>query len=202
MCETGSGGTPLSSNKSYYDGGKIPWLVSGEVAQGEITRCGKFITELGLKNSAARVFPKDTVVVAMYGATAGQVGLLRIEACTNQAVCGIFPNEKFVPKFLYYALLEKKTELISQAVGNAQPNISQIKIKSTIVARPPLSEQRRIVAILDKAFERIDMAGANTEKNLANAHELFNNYLDLSLSSQERDGFRPGLGTSRHSRTG
>ena len=177
VCETGSGGTPLSSNKLYYEGGTIPWLVSGEVAQGEITHCEKFITDLGLKNSSARVFPKDTVVVAMYGATSGQVGLLRIEACTNQAVCGIFPNKSFLPKFLFYALLEKKSELIAQATGNAQPNISQIKIKNTIIAKPALPEQKRIVAILDEAFEGISTAVANAEKNLANARELFESYL-------------------------
>jgi restriction endonuclease S subunit len=67
----------------------------------------------------------------MYGATAGQVGILRFKAATNQAVCGIFPNDQFVPEFLFYLLLSRKDELIAKAAGNAQPNISQLKIKAT-----------------------------------------------------------------------
>jgi type I restriction enzyme S subunit len=178
----GSGGTPLTSKREYYAGGTIPWLQSGEVAQGEVRTANNFITQAGFENSAARIFPRDTVLVAMYGATAGQVGILRFEASTNQAICGIFPNEKFRPKFLYYALLSKKNELISRAVGNAQPNISQVKIKNTYVPVPPLVEQKRIVAILDEAFEGIDTAIANAEKNLANARELFDSFLQTMFA--------------------
>jgi type I restriction enzyme, S subunit len=182
----GSGGTPLTSKREYYEGGTIPWLQSGEVAQGEILASANFITQAGFENSATRLFPPDTVLVAMYGATAGQVGILRFEAATNQAICGILPNGKFHPKFLYYALLSKKGELIFRAVGNAQPNISQIKIKSTLVPAPPFPEQRRIVSILDQAFEGIDTAVANTKKNLANARELFESSLQAIFNRQGR----------------
>jgi len=151
VCKTGSGGTPLSSRKEYYEGGSIPWLLSGEVAQGNVHEAKNFITKAGLENSAAKLFPQDTVLVAMYGATAGQVGILRFEAATNQAVCGILPNDKFIPEFLFFFLLAKKGELVAQATGNAQPNISQIKIKNTEVPIPPLSEQQRIVGLLDEA---------------------------------------------------
>jgi len=177
VCKTGSGGTPLKDRKEYYKGGTIPWLMSGEVSQGEVWEATKFITQNGLDNSAARIFPKDTVLVAMYGATAGQVGILRFEAATNQAVCGIFPNPQFVPEFLFYFLLSKKDELVAQATGNAQPNISQIKIKNTEVPVPPLPEQRRIVGILNEAFEGIATATANVEKNLHNARTLFESHL-------------------------
>ena len=131
VCQTGSGGTPLSSRKEYYEGGTVPWLLSGEVSQGEVHAATKFITKQGLENSAARLFPKDTVLIAMYGATAGQVGILRFEAATNQAVCGILPNKQFVPEFLFYYFLAKKDDLVAQAAGNAQPNISQIKRPAT-----------------------------------------------------------------------
>lgn len=188
VCKTGAGGTPLKSKKEYYEGGKIPWLLSGEVAQGEIFKSENFITQTGLENSSAKIFPINTVLVAMYGATAGQVGILRFEAATNQAVCGILPNEKFIPEFIYYVLLLKKAELISQATGNAQPNISQIKIKNTEIPIPPLPEQKRIVAILDEAFEGIDRAISNTEKNLSNARELFESYLN-SIFSQKGEGW-------------
>jgi type I restriction enzyme, S subunit len=190
----GSGGTPLTSKREYYEGGTIPWLQSGEVAQGEILAAANFITQAGFENSATRLFPPDTVLVAMYGATAGQVGILRFEAATNQAICGILPNAKFHPKFLYYALLSKKGELISRAVGNAQPNISQIKIKSTYVPVPPFPEQRRIVTILDEAFEGIDTAVANTEKNLANARALFNQFLNSTFNSDMNRWNRKKIG--------
>jgi len=188
VCKTGSGGTPLSSRKEYYEGGNIPWLVSGEVAQGNVREAKNFITKEGLENSAAKLFPKDTVLVAMYGATAGQVGILRFEAATNQAVCGILPNDKFVPEFLFYFLLAKKDELVAQATGNAQPNISQIKIKNTEVPVPPLSEQQRIVGVLDEAFEGLATAKANAEKNLQNARALFESHLQ-SVFNQRGGGW-------------
>lgn len=149
VCETSSGGTPLKAHKDYYENGLIPWLLSGEVSQGNILKATNFITEKGLKNSSAKLFPSNTVLIAMYGATAGQVGILRFEATTNQAICGILPNEKFLSEFLYYCFISKKKELVAQAVGGAQPNISQIKIKNTIIPFPSLQDQYRIITELD-----------------------------------------------------
>lgn len=177
VCDTGAGGTPLKAHKDYYEGGTIPWLMSGEVSQGEVFEAKNFITEKGLKNSSAKLFPINTVLVAMYGATAGQVGILKFEACTNQAVCGILPNDKTIPEYLFYCFLSKKEELVAQAVGGAQPNISQIKIRNTKIPLPPLPEQQRIVSILDEAFAAIAKAKANAEQNLKNAKELFESYL-------------------------
>jgi type I restriction enzyme S subunit len=188
VCKTGSGGTPLKDRREYFEGGTIPWLMSGEVSQGEVWEAAKFITQKGLDNSAAKIFPKDTVLVAMYGATAGQVGILRFEAATNQAICGVFPNPQFVPEFLFYFLLSKKDDLVAQAIGNAQPNISQIKIKNTEVPVLPLPEQQRIVGILDKTFEGIATAKANAEKNLQNATALFETHLQ-SVFTQRRKGW-------------
>lgn len=188
ICKTGAGGTPLKSHKDYYEGGDVPWLLSGEVGQGEIYQVKNFITKKGLDNSSAKLFPPNTVLIAMYGATAGQVGILRIEAATNQAVCGIYPNDKLLPEFIYYCFLAKKEELVSQAVGNAQPNISQSKIRNTEVPILPLPEQKQIVAILDEAFEAIDQARANIEKNIQNAQELFQSKLNEVFFQQE-DGW-------------
>ncbi|MGL5488479.1 MAG: restriction endonuclease subunit S [Shewanella sp.] len=188
LCKTSSGGTPLKSKKEYYEGGSIPWLLSGEVAQGEIIQATNFITQKGLENSSAKLFPPNTVLVAMYGATAGQVGVLRIEASTNQAVCGIFPNEYFVPEFLFYLLLSRKDELIAKAAGNAQPNISQQKIRDTLVPIVPLPDQQRIVDILDEAFEAIAVTRANAEQNRQNARALFESYLQ-SVFSQRGNGW-------------
>jgi restriction endonuclease S subunit len=161
--ETSSGGTPLRSKNEYYEGGTIPWVKSGEVAQGFVTNTEEKITELGLKNSSAKIFPVNTVLVAMYGATAGQVGLLKIEATTNQAVCGIFPNDKIIPEFLYQILKSKTDYMISLGSGGAQPNISQAIIRNLEIPLPPLETQRQIVdeiaahqRIIDGARQVVD----------------------------------------------
>ena len=107
VLKTGAGGTPLKSKKEFYKDGKISWLLSGAISEKEISKSKTFITEAGLKNSSAKIFPPDTVLVAMYGATAGQVGILRFPSATNQAVCGIYPSERYLPEFLYYFLVVK-----------------------------------------------------------------------------------------------
>ena len=205
--KTSAGGTPLRSRKEYFDGGDIPWLMSGEVAQREIFSCENFITPEGLANCSARLLPIDSVLIAMYGATAGQVGVLKFEACTNQAVCALHPNERFLPPFVYFALLSQQQHLIDSAVGNAQPNLSQIKLRKVRIPVPPPAEQRRIVGILDEAFEGIATAKANAEKNLQNARALFESHLQ-SVFTQRGEGWRQktlaeiattfGRGKSRH----
>lgn len=141
VLKTTSGGTPSKEHSEYYTNGNIPWLTSGEVAQGLIYKIKNRITEQGLANSSAKWLPVNTVVIAMYGATAGQVGLLKIATTANQAVCGILPNNHFNPLYLYYAVLQKKDWMISQCMGGAQPNISQSIIKKMEIAQPPLNEQ-------------------------------------------------------------
>ena len=145
VCETTSGGTPLRSNSKYYENGNVPWLKSGEVAQGYIFFSQEKITDEGLKNSSAKLLPIDTVLVAMYGATAGQIGLLKIVASTNQAICGILPNSIFVPEFLYFYLLGRSEELLNMGTGGAQPNISQTIIRDLSVPMPDIEEQKKIV---------------------------------------------------------
>ena len=194
VCKTGSGGTPLKSRKEFYENGTIPWLMSGEVSQGEVHEATRFITKKGLENSSARIFPINTVLVAMYGATAGQVGILKFEASTNQAVCGILPSEQFIPEFLYYFFLSKKDALISQATGNAQPNISQIKIKNISVPIINLDQQQRIVAILDQAFEGIAKARTNAEQNLQNARALFESHLQSVFTERGEGWVKKKLG--------
>lgn len=158
ICQTASGGTPNSSTREYYENGTINWLKSGEVRQGLIYSAEQKITELGLKNSSAKIFPVDTVLVAMYGATAGQVGLLKVGSATNQAICGILPSDKILPKFLFYLLKGKKEFLITQSTGGAQPNISQKIIRNLQIPLPSLSIQENIVAELDGYQKIIDGA--------------------------------------------
>jgi type I restriction enzyme S subunit len=125
-----------------------------------------------MENSSAKIFPVNTVVVAMYGATAGQVGILRISATTNQAVCGILPSDSYSSEFMYYQLVSLKEEMVSQAQGGAQPNISQIKIKNLEIILPPLSVQKGIVAKLDAAKERCEKLKAEAERGLKAAENL------------------------------
>jgi type I restriction enzyme M protein len=161
--KTSSGGTPLKEKDEYYKNGTIPWLRSGEVAQGYITASELFITEEGLKSSSAKMFPIDTVLVAMYGATAGQVGILKFEASTNQAVCGILPNEKAVPEYLYLILKSQKEYLISLSGGGAQPNISQKIIRELKIPLPPLAIQQEIVAEIEGYQKIVDGAKSVVE---------------------------------------
>jgi len=155
VCKTTSGGTPLKSKREYYENGTIPWLKSGEVDQGLIYESEEMITEKGLKNSSAKIFPVNTVLVAMYGATAGKVGLLKFESTTNQAVCGILPNDKFIPEFLYMYLRTRTGEMVRLSGGGAQPNISQTIIKALEIPLPSIEIQKQLVAEAEKEEEII-----------------------------------------------
>ena len=176
--KTGAGGTPLKSKKEYYEGGNIKWLLSGAVCERDIHDSKTHISEDGLANSSAKIFPKDTVLVAMYGATAGQVGILRTEAATNQAVCGIYPSSDYLPEFLYYYLTNYKETLLLEVSGVAQPNLSQIKIKNIPLPLISLAEQQRIVAKLDAAFAEIDRAIEVATSCLENTKAIINSTLN------------------------
>ena len=184
VCKTGAGGTPLKSKKEYYENGNIPWLCSGEVKQGNIYSSNKFITQKGLDNSSAKLFPKDTVVIAMYGATAGDVGILRFETSTNQAVCGILPNDILIPEFIYYSFSYRKNELIAQATGNAQPNISQIKIKNTLIPILEKKEQLKIIEELDSLKEQTKQLENHYKQKLKNLEELKKSILQKAFSGE------------------
>jgi len=153
---TTSGGTPLKSNKNFYQGGTVPWLLSGEVGNYEITEARKFITEEALARTSAKKVESNSVLVAMYGATAGEVGLLTFPSTTNQAVCSILPAKNQLPRFVYYALLESKGRLVAQAAGNAQPNISQAKIRELPYPMVAIKAQEEVVQRLDDSRLQID----------------------------------------------
>lgn len=152
--KTQSGGTPSSKKREYYEGGDIPWLTSGEVNLGVIRATKSFITKDGLDNSSAKWTPKGSVLVAMYGATAGKVGLLEVPVTTNQAVCSILPRDGYEPYYLYHAVSAKEQWMISKTAGAAQPNISQGIIRAMEIPDPPLSVQRQFanfILQLDKS---------------------------------------------------
>lgn len=159
ICKTTSGGTPSRKNQSYYQNGTIPWVKSGELENNIITTSEEFITEEGLLNSSAKIFPAGTLLIALYGATIGKLAFLGIDAATNQAVCGIFQNENVSLKYLYYYLLFQRPNLVKQGVGGAQPNISQTILKKLEISYPDsITEQQRIVARIEELFSELDKA--------------------------------------------
>jgi type I restriction enzyme S subunit len=155
VCHTTSGGTPNRGNPKYY-AGNIPWVKSGELDKGLITETEEKISEEGLKSSSAKLFPKGTLLIALYGATIGKLAFLGVEAATNQAICGIFENEKVNSKFLYYFLFWKKASLVKQSFGGAQPNISQTILRSLDLPFPPLPEQAAIVAKIEELLSDLE----------------------------------------------
>ncbi len=178
VCKTSSGGTPSKSHSEYYEGGIIPWLRSGEVNQMYISKTELFITEEGLANSSAKWFPENTVVIAMYGATVGQVGILCKMMTTNQAICGIFPNESFIPIYLYHFLLSKKEEYIKLASGGAQPNISQNIIRDTLVCCP----KKELQQLFAQKIEAVEKQKGLIKQSIAETEELFNSRMDYYFS--------------------
>ena len=154
FCRTGSGGTPSRSNSKFFENGTIPWVKSGELKNRYITSVEEYITELAVEKSSAKLVSKGSLLIAMYGATVGEVSQLTFDATTNQAICNIAPDENVCDvNYLYRFLEASKPYLLSRRVGGGQPNISQGIIKDLEVPLPSLSEQRRIASILDKADE-------------------------------------------------
>lgn len=155
ICKTTSGGTPSRRNPEFYQG-SIPWVKSGELEKGIIYDTEEKITKDAIKDSSAKVFPKGTLLIALYGATIGKMAFLGVDAATNQAVCGIFKNDNADLKYLYYFLLFKRPKLVQQGIGGAQPNISQTILKDLDVPLPPLPIQQAIVARLEALFSELD----------------------------------------------
>lgn len=150
-----SGATPARANTDYY-GGKIPWLKTGDLNDGDIIDTSEYITELALKNTSVRLNPVGSVLMAMYGATIGKIGILKIDATTNQACCACIPYNGIFNKYLFYFLLSYRKDFIKMGAGGAQPNISKEKIVNTTIPLPPLAEQKRIVAKIEELLPLCD----------------------------------------------
>ena len=150
-----SGGTPSRSNKTYY-GGNIPWLKTGDLNDGWISYIPESITEEAVANSSAKINPTGSVLIAMYGATIGKLGILTFPATTNQACCACIEFNAIIQLYLFYFLLSQRNEFIAKGGGGAQPNISKEIIVNTFIPLPPLSEQQRIVMEIEKWFALID----------------------------------------------
>lgn len=189
IADTSSGGTPNRGMIEYYNG-DIPWVKSGELKDGIITNCDEYITAAGLKNSSAKLFPKGTLLVAMYGANIGKTGVLDFDATTNQAVCAIFPKVDISKDFLFWYFKQQRIEFIAIGKGGAQPNISQTVINNASIVVPDPKIQKKIVDFLE-AIEQ----GKGIDNNffipevLEDVERIYkykNSYIDLSDSFENQ----------------
>lgn len=152
-----SGGTP-NKKKPEYHNGDIPWVTTSNLEDGPIRQVQNGITKAGLENSSAKLFPEGTLLMAMYGATIGKLGILKIKAATNQACAALLPSEanRDCIQYVYFYLLSKREDFKKAGKGGAQPNISQTVVKQTSIPVPPLNEQCRIVEKIETLFARLD----------------------------------------------
>ena len=150
-----SGVTPSRLRKDYY-GGNIPWLKTGDLNDGIITNIPEFITEKALEETSVKLNPTDSILIAMYGATIGKIGILSFPATTNQACCACL-DYKIDKMYIFYFLLSNRINFVSMGGGGAQPNISKEKIVNTTFPLPPLAEQKRIVSKIEELFHQLNM---------------------------------------------
>ena len=148
-----SGGTPSRTHSEYYEDGTIPWVKTGDLKDKYLFETDEKISQLGLENSSARIYLKNTVLLAMYGATIGATSILKIDAATNQACAASSPREDTLPEYLCAFLESQKDKFIKDAVGGAQPNLSAGYLKTIEFKLPSLEQQTRITRNLSKIDE-------------------------------------------------
>lgn len=171
IAQTASGGTPDRSRADYFGPG-IPWVKSGELGDSLVHETSEQITGLGLRNSSAKIFPKGTLCIALYGATVGRLGILGIDAATNQAVCGIFLPPQVHTGFAYHFLESIRASLVGSGRGGAQPNISQEIVRRTLLPLPPRQEQEQIVAEVERRLSVVDEIEKQVDAGLRRAARL------------------------------
>jgi type I restriction enzyme S subunit len=195
VARTTSGGTPNRSNKDFYNG-TIPWVKSGELDDNFLDGTEEHISEEGLKKSSAKLFPIGTILMAMYGATVGKTAILKIEAATNQAICGIIADEtRASTEFLRYQLIFFRKKLLSERYGGAQPNISQTIIKNIRLRLPSLTEQLLIAHALSTVQTAIEqqtrLIALTRELKSALMHKLFTEGLRGEKQKETEMGLVP-----------
>ena len=181
-----SGGTPNTGTSSYYNG-NIPWLRTQEVGYGDIWDTEIKITELGLNNSSAKLIPENCVIVAMYGATVGKVGINKIPLSTNQACANIQLNEEISHYRYVYHFLLSQYEYIKSLGAGSQTNIHAQIIKKLQIPVPPLEIQKEIVRILDKFTDLTAELTADLTAELTARKKQYNYYREQLLSFEDRE---------------
>ncbi len=161
VARTSSGGTPRRSHPEYYENGTIPWLKIGDLNDSTVDTTEERITALGLEESSADLLPAGTLLLAIYGSI-GKLGVLGMEAATNQAICAIHPDEEMVSRdYLFWFFLSQRSSLLNAGYGGTQANISQKFLRTLPIPVPPPSEQSAIVSRLTEMFVRVDELGRN-----------------------------------------
>ena len=163
----GSGTTPKSGRKDYYSEEGIPFLQTGDLNDGFINETSKHITEKALRDTNLKLYPKGSLVVAMYGATIGKLGILNIDTTVNQACCVLPTSDRVGNKFAMYILSTAKADLLLKSRGGGQPNISQDTIRNEKIVVPPLAEQNEIVQYIEHSCTPIDGAISNATKQIS-----------------------------------
>ena len=153
-----AGSTPSRSNPELYNG-NIPWLKTGDLTDGDINEIPECISKKALESCSMRLNPIGSVLIAMYGATIGKLGILKIEATTNQACCACVPYNGIYNKYLFYYLMSQKKDFTEKAEGGAQPNISREKLVVHLLPLPPYEEQKRIVDTIEKMLPLCEKLG-------------------------------------------
>ena len=167
VSQTGSGGTPPTGQQEYYGEG-IPWVTSSELREQTITSTTETISERAISEIASlKLHSKGSVVIAMYGATIGRLGILGTPATVNQACCACKASQHINSNFLYHWLLANKDNLSALGQGGGQPNLSQEIIREFPIVLPPLEEQAAIVRFLNHADEQIQRYIASKERLIA-----------------------------------
>jgi restriction endonuclease S subunit len=157
--KTLAGGTPSTDNLLYWEGGTIPWLPSGMVHNNVINNNTheKYITELGLKESATKIIPKESTLVALTGATCANIAYLTFQATANQSVVAIVNNKKIsLSKYVYYALLANRQQILTKRTGGAQSGINEQDVKNLVITFPQIELQEKISKYLDEKIHLID----------------------------------------------
>ena len=154
VCDCVLGGTPSRAKTEYWNG-SIPWINSGEVNNFRIIKPSETITELGLSKSATKLLPAKTTVLAITGATLGQISLLEIDACANQSVVGIIPNENYPYEYIYPLIKQNINKLTSHKTGGAQQHINKQNVESLDILVPSLSDLGKYCNIVRNLYEMI-----------------------------------------------
>lgn len=161
----GSGTTPKAGREEYYFNGEFNWLLTGDLTDGYILDTSKKVTQKALNDhTSLKNYPVNSIVMAMYGATIGKLGILKIPTTVNQACCVMANPIHLSHKFAFFLLLAARKEIINLSYGGGQPNISQELIKSFRVQVPPFEEQQSIVRHIETECALIDAKKAKTEK--------------------------------------